>query len=589
MAVLGALPTAALIALPSAAQKPYRLHLKLPAPQAAASPAPGAPANPQVIMEKAKKTYKDLNDIKKELIGVKNVMEGLQTKVNKFETFKKAVVDKETKEKKKIDTSSTGDINDAIGAYKYMKDEGKTLKGEFEKTVKEQLDKLESIQKRLTAVLEAEASTPAIRNDIETITKTFEQSIEGVKDTDEKPLTNTGLLNTLKGFSQTFATDFDEAFSFAKQIAEPVIEQQERDAKLRASNPMAAQEALQARQVFDVISGKWDKIKKKIEDTTKVIDALSQDKKTNKDIELFQKYVADIKQYLNTAQVAPNKPAAESAQKEFDEVYKLLNDLINKDEFNTAIAPPATAPPENPNTTKGGAGPLTPEQTTKVIDAGITAMDTILNKLLGIYKRQSTPGYAISGATGDNLFSKIFNEYMSSRTDENEVQARNRFIEQLEVNHLIPRKVLAITTMDRILFIFITLFIRTLCTAVIVSLIERGTITQMVWAITGYMIMYSLILIAFVLLVNLDMYRMRIIFNYVNFHANSGKIYMHLGLLVVIGILIYIVITRINFPVRSVPQKAISDNQKVRLIMRFQILTGILWGILALIVALENA
>jgi hypothetical protein len=110
----------------------------------------------------------------------------------------------------------------------------------------------------------------------------------------------------------------------------------------------------------------------------------------------------------------------------------------------------------------------------------------------------------------------------------------------------------------------------------------------MVWAITGYLILYTLILIAFVMLVNLDMYRMRIIFNYVNFHANSGKIYMHLGLLFIIGILIYLIISNINFPVRQVAPKAISDNQKTRLIMRFQILTGILWAILALIVGLEN-
>lgn len=230
---------------------------------------------------------------------------------------------------------------------------------------------------------------------------------------------------------------------------------------------------------------------------------------------------------------------------------------------------------------------MTTDQLFAVVKNGIQKVQEIVKRLTMVYSRQSTPGFALS--TTDNLFSRILNEYLNTRTDETEMESRNRFMEQLEVNHLIPRKVLAITTMDRVIFVFITLFIRTFATAVMIYLIERNTITSMKIAITGYMILYSLTLLAFVMLVNLDMYRMRIIFNYVNFHANASKVYLHLGLLVVIGILIYIVITKINFPIRSVSPKAISDNQKVRLIMRFQILTGILWAILALIVALESA
>ena len=234
---------------------------------------------------------------------------------------------------------------------------------------------------------------------------------------------------------------------------------------------------------------------------------------------------------------------------------------------------------------RGGAQ-MKANEAIEVIKAGIGKIEGIVDTLIKVYSRQATPGFALS--TTDNLFSRILNEYLNTRTDEQEIQARNRFMEQLEVNNLIPRKVLAITTMDRVIFIFLTLFIRTIATSVMVYLVERGTVTTMAWAITGYMMLYSLILIAFVMLVNLDMYRMRIIFNYVNFHANAGKLYMHLGLLVIIGILIYTVITKINFPVQNVSPKAISDNQKVRLVMRFQILTGILWAILAIVVGLES-
>jgi uncharacterized membrane protein len=81
---------------------------------------------------------------------------------------------------------------------------------------------------------------------------------------------------------------------------------------------------------------------------------------------------------------------------------------------------------------------------------------------------------------------------------------------------------------------------------------------------------------------------MRIVFNYVNFHANAGKVYMHVLLLYILGILIYIIMSRINLPVRNVTPKAISDNEKLRLIMRFQILTGILWVVLAIAIVLSS-
>lgn len=222
-----------------------------------------------------------------------------------------------------------------------------------------------------------------------------------------------------------------------------------------------------------------------------------------------------------------------------------------------------------------------------MIKDGISeVLNTIVGELVKMYTRRINP--TMSVFTSDSLFNRILNDYISNRNENNEAEMRDRFMSQLETNNLIPSKVLEVTQLDKIIFIFVTLFLRILCGSIVVSLIERGVIKTMTWAVAGYLILYTLILVAFVMIVNLDMYRMRIVFNYVNFHANAGKLYMHILLLYILGVLIYIIMSRINLPVRNVNPKAISDNEKLRLIMRFQILTGILWVVLAIVVVLSS-
>jgi hypothetical protein len=221
-----------------------------------------------------------------------------------------------------------------------------------------------------------------------------------------------------------------------------------------------------------------------------------------------------------------------------------------------------------------------------VIKGVESVLTDIVLELMKMYTRRINP--TMSVFTSDSLFNRILNDYLSNRNETNEAEMRDRFMSQLETNNLIPSKVLEVTQLDKIIFIFVTLFLRILCGSIVVSLIERGIIKSMTWAVAGYLILYTLILVAFVSIVNLDMYRMRIVFNYVNFHANAGKVYMHVLLLYILGILIYIIMSRINLPVRNVTPKAISDNEKLRLIMRFQILTGILWVVLAIAIVLSS-
>jgi hypothetical protein len=553
--------------------------------------APGA--NPSAAMENAKEKTKKLNTLTKTLIGVKNDLDGLEGSISRFATFKKSVIKTEGETESKRDLKNESEKNDAVGAYNYLNDEGKKLNENFNTKVNSLITSLETVQKDLVTLLEAEASTPTIRNNLIDITKIFEQNIEGV--TVDKENKNTGLFNSLKTLQQTFASDYETAFGYAKQLAVPIIEQRKLEAERLKANPALAADLKYVQDTYTNAQEDLENFKKSDDiQYDKVTNYKTDDSGKKQKIQTYKDFFTKLEKAVQDILTVNSKGLAEGKMKQYMDlrtdtvlapIKQLKTEILTPPSASTSQTQQQTNIGGRRRRLEGGAG-LTTDQLIKVVKDGIEKIQAIVKRLTTVYSRQSTPGFALS--TTDNLFSRILNEYLNTRTDETEMEARNRFMEQLETNHLIPRKVLAITTMDRVIFVFITLFIRTFATAVMVYLIERGTITSMKIAITGYMILYSLTLIAFVMLVNLDMYRMRIIFNYVNFHANASKVYLHLGLLVVIGILIYIVITKINFPIRSVSPKAISDNQKVRLIMRFQILTGILWAILALIVALES-
>jgi len=93
--------------------------------------------------------------------------------------------------------------------------------------------------------------------------------------------------------------------------------------------------------------------------------------------------------------------------------------------------------------------------------------------------------------------------------------------------------------------------------------------------------------IAFVLLVNLDLYRLRIVFNMLNMHANGGYVYMHLGLLWLFGAFIYLVLANLNvFGSGGSTPRATSDYEKQVLISKLQLLTLIVWALLTIVMVL---
>jgi hypothetical protein len=223
-----------------------------------------------------------------------------------------------------------------------------------------------------------------------------------------------------------------------------------------------------------------------------------------------------------------------------------------------------------------------------IVNENIDPIIKSLNELNNIYqdvskrkdKIEDPVKYASLEYGNENIFNKLYNNY-ADKKDVNPDQAIDELVVRMDNNNLIPSKVLSVDLRDKIVFIFATLFIRLFSLSVIESLIEKGVIRNSKFSITGYLGLFSILLLAFTLFVNLDMYRMRIVFNYVNFHSNGTNMLLYILMLWVFGGIVYYITYQIN---KDLPEQNKTDLGKLRLIYRIQIISLITWIFLSLIV-----
>jgi hypothetical protein len=180
----------------------------------------------------------------------------------------------------------------------------------------------------------------------------------------------------------------------------------------------------------------------------------------------------------------------------------------------------------------------------------------------------------------ESIFNKLYNSYMKDKGT-NESAATEKLLIRLENNELVPNKVLKVTLRDKVVFIFASLFIRLFTLSILENMIEKGTVKNSKFAILAYLGLFTIIYIAFVSFVNLDIYRLRIVFNYINFNANASNAFTFLILLWVFGGVIYYITYHIN---KDLPITNTTDESKVRLIYRIQVISLITWLFLVLMI-----
>jgi hypothetical protein len=212
----------------------------------------------------------------------------------------------------------------------------------------------------------------------------------------------------------------------------------------------------------------------------------------------------------------------------------------------------------------------------------IVLLKTIASDLYKGLNRFSNPEMGDSSKGEDSIFNKLFEKYMKTKDDTTTggpFVASTELINDLKSNDLYPDEVLQIDMRDKFIFVAVTLFMRIISLMIIETIIDRKIITRMDTAIFWYGITMTLFIIVFVLLVNFDSYKLRIIFNYVNFHIGYSTTFSYIFQLWIFGGMVYYIMLKINDDVIS---SASNDEDRARLKHKVQVISMITWFFLSI-------
>jgi hypothetical protein len=183
---------------------------------------------------------------------------------------------------------------------------------------------------------------------------------------------------------------------------------------------------------------------------------------------------------------------------------------------------------------------------------------------------------------GDNLFERMLYQYNKDAYETNTDIAKNNFYDVVKSNDLDPKEVLEVNFYDKLTFAFIVIGLRLASLYITYIFIDRNIITSIKQAVYYYTGIYVIILMALVLIVNIDVFRLRIIFNYLNMHSNTSGIIIQIIIAIIIGYIVYYLI--INLNTNEKPPTRLSKNQKIKLKYKIDILTIIMLIFIVLLV-----
>ena len=273
------------------------------------------------------------------------------------------------------------------------------------------------------------------------------------------------------------------------------------------------------------------------------------------------------------------KPVAsnfEKATKEFVEVHK-----------RQGYFPGQPVPTQQGKGQGGGGDPVYTNDDVEWEINGFTTdnfnrANNEISKIEDVYRKRTNPAFAASiGPPG--MFTNILNKFRLDNFDQGPIVAAQKMEESLKANKLLPSDVLKVSGNDRLIFAFVILFLRSITIQITEYFIGNGKIDSISSALIVFNVIYSAVFLLLIGYVNLDAYRLRIIFNYINLNGNSGVIMMHLGLLYLLTYGIFMIIWNLNFPVKKMKDVAVTDEDRAYLMYQLEIITMIVWVFLLIL------
>ena len=176
--------------------------------------------------------------------------------------------------------------------------------------------------------------------------------------------------------------------------------------------------------------------------------------------------------------------------------------------------------------------------------------------------------------TTDSIYKRIWDNYVDDTKDTTKLleKTQDKFYRAFKNNNLDPEEALKLTTDDKILFCIIIFVIRQIALGLTELLIDYGYVNILHNALVAYSSFYILVIILIIIVINLDDYKLRIMFNYFNMHINPNGIFSHVFMVIGLMILMYTIIYNIDKNIAN-KKAAITEIEKMRLIYKLELMT----------------
>jgi hypothetical protein len=179
----------------------------------------------------------------------------------------------------------------------------------------------------------------------------------------------------------------------------------------------------------------------------------------------------------------------------------------------------------------------------------------------------------------ENIFSTIWNKYHIAKKKDNALndEIEDNFYNAVKRNDLNPDKILELTQTDKIVFIVLIFVIRQISLLITETLINNNNIKSLFMILCCYLGTYIGLLVIMIIWVNMDNYKMRILFNFLNFHINNLGVYNHIFTLLLFTGIIYYYIYSTDSKVKETNYEKLSELEKIEIKYKLDIITLIIF------------
>jgi len=174
-----------------------------------------------------------------------------------------------------------------------------------------------------------------------------------------------------------------------------------------------------------------------------------------------------------------------------------------------------------------------------------------------------------------SMYQRLWDRYLEDVSDSDKLleDSQDKLYSAFKSNNLDPKSALVLTREDKVLFVLIVFVIRQIVLSIIDVLIEKDIITSLFASLLCYIGFYILFMIVVMFIVNMDDYKLRIMFNYFNMHVNSNGFIMHIILITGFTLIMYSLIYNMNHNLDNPSKNMLTEVEKLRLTYKLELMT----------------